>query len=181
MSDTTRLVTAEDLERMPDDDWRYELVRGRLVRMSPAAARHGVVAMAIGALLHAHVKARNLGYVGPEIGFKLESDPDTVRAPDMAFIRRDRVPARDAGGFHKGPPDLAVEVLSPDDRPSEIAEKVEEYLTCGTRAVVVIDPDERTVVVHRRLTPPLTLTADDTLDLDDVVAEFRCAVREIFE
>src|SRR5206468_10326231 len=122
MSDTTRLVTAAELERMPDDDWRSELVRGRLIRMSPAAPRHGIVAMAIGARLHAHVKARNLGIVGPEIGFKLESDPDTVRAPDMAFLGRDRLPPHDARGFYKGAPDLAVEVLSPDDRPSEVAE-----------------------------------------------------------
>ena len=181
MSETTRLVTADDLLHMPDDGYQYELVRGRLIRMSPPRVWHGIVTMRIGMLLAAHVRARDLGVVFPEVGFKLESNPDTVRAPDMAFLHRERIPPRDSRGYYKGPPDLAVEVLSPDDRPGEIREKVNDYLTCGTPAVVVIDPDERTVVVHRRLTPPLTLSADDTLDLDDVVTGFRCRVREVFD
>lgn len=180
MPDRTRLVTAEELEHMPDDEYRYELVQGRLIRMSPAAPLHGQLTMAIGVLLAEHVKAADLGVVFPEVGFKLASNPDTVRAPDMAFLRRERMSPPDSRGFYKGPPDLAIEVLSPDDRPSEIQQKIDEYLTYGTPAVVVIDPDEKTVTVHRRLTATVTLTADDTLDLDDVVTGFRCQVREIF-
>lgn len=181
MAAPNRLVTAEELERMPDDDYRYELVRGRLIRMSPVGFRHGDITGAVLALLRHHAKERRLGTVGPEIGFVLARNPDTVRAPDVAFIRRDRVPARDDRGFFKGPPDLAVEVLSPDDRPSEIRDKTAEYLSHGTPVVAIVDPDARTVAVHRRGAAPLMLTMDDALDLDDVLPGFRCAVREIFE
>lgn len=141
MAQSTRLLTADELERMPEDDFRYELVQGRLVRMSPVGLVHGKVTMALAMLLGAHVKAHNLGSVFPEVGFKLASNPDTVRGPDLAFVRRDRIPLPWPRGFYQGPPDLAVEVLSPDDRPSEISTKVDEYLTHGTRFVVVIDPD----------------------------------------
>ena len=181
MPETARLVTADELLHMPDDGYKYELVRGRLIRMSPPAPRHGIVALTIGARLHAHVRAHHLGAAGTEIGFKLESNPDTVRAPDIVFFRPEHIPSRDARGYYEGPPDLAVEVLSPGDRASDVAEKIDEYLTYGTPAVVVIDPRKRIVVVHRRLTPPLTLTVEDVLDLDDVVTGFRCQVGEIFE
>ena len=83
--------------------------------------------------------------------------------------------------FWNGSPDLAVEVLSPDDRPGEVRDKVDEYLTYGVVVVLVVDPDDRTVTVHRRLTPPITVHEDDKLDLDDVVTGFQCRVREIFE
>jgi Uma2 family endonuclease len=181
MADTSRLVTAEELERMPEDDYRYELVRGRLIRMSPAAPLHGRVAMAFGMLLGAHVKARNLGVVFPEVGFKLAFNPDTVRAPDMAFVSRTRMPRWDVRGFYKGPPDLAVEVLSPDDRPADVRDKVDDYLTHGTPIVLVLDPDEQSVTAHRRFMQPLELTTDDTLDLNDIVPGFRCRVGEIFD
>ncbi len=181
MAAPNRLVTAEELEHMPDDDYRYELVRGRLIRMSPVGFLHGDIAGAILALLRYHAKERRLGTVGPEIGFVLARNPDTVRAPDVAFIRRERVPPRDARGFVTGAPDLAVEVLSPDDRPSEIRDKISEYLSHGTSVVAIVDPDERTVIVHRRGATPLMLTMDDALDLDDVLPGFRCVVREIFE
>jgi len=177
----TALVTADDLLHLPDDGYKYELVRGHLVRMSLPRVWHGIVALRIGMLLGAHAQARNLGVVLSEGGFQLESNPDTVRGPDVAFLRRDRIPPRDARGYYKGAPDLAVEVLSPDDRRSEIDEKVDEYLTSGTPAVLVVDVDECTVVVHRRLMPPLTLAGHDMLDLDDVVPEFRCRVAQIFE
>lgn len=179
MSETTRLVTAEELERFPSDDWRYELVAGRLIQMSPAALPHGIVVARVLSLLHRHAEANNLGVVIPEVGFKLASNPDTVRAPDVAFLRRDRIPTRK--GFVDGPPDLAVEVLSPDDRPSEVRAKVSEYLTSGVTLVMVIDPDELTATIHRRLTPPVTLSGNDVIDLDDVVSGFRCVVHDIFE
>ena len=99
----------------------------------------------------------------------------------MAFIRQERIPSTDPRGFWKGPPDLAIEVLSPDDRPSEIRTKVEEYLAHGVRLVVVLDPDDKTATVFRPATPPLTIDAAGMLDLSDVVAGFTCTVREIFE
>jgi Uma2 family endonuclease len=175
-----RLVTAEELEKFPDDDYRYELVEGRVVRMSPVGFQHGRIVVRIAALLYKYVESRHLGVVLTEVGFKLASNPDTVRGPDLAFIRGTRLPARDLTGFWDGPPDLAVEVLSPDDRATEIRAKVEQYLERGVAAVVVVDPDGRTITVHRPSAPPLTLTAaDDRLDLDDVVPGFHCSLGEI--
>ena len=182
MSDTTHLVTAEELEKFPDDDYRYELVEGRVIRLSPVGVVHGRSVMRLGARLIGHVDAGHLGLVVTEVGFRLASSPDTVRAPDLAFIRRDRLPAGPLPrGFWSGPPDLAVEVLSPDDRPSDIRTKVAEYLERGVPLVVVIDPDERTVNVHRPSASAVNLGLADVLDLDDVVPGFRCAVRDIFE
>ena len=112
MSETVRLVTAEELERFPGDDFRYELVEGRLIRMSPVGYLHGRVVMRLGSLLEQHVRSRGLGAVLTEVGFKLKSNPDTVRAPDVAFIRGDRIPSVPPKGFWKGTADLAVELRS---------------------------------------------------------------------
>src|SRR5262245_25901690 len=182
MSHAAPLVTAEELERMPEDDYRYELVEGRLIRMSPAAPLHGSLAANFIMLLGPHVRAHNLGAVGTEVGFKLVSNPDTVRAPDVSLIRRERFPSTGfRRGFWQGPPDLAVEVLSPDDVYTDTRRKIDEYLRTGCLAVVVLDPDDQTVTIHRRLSVPAILTIDDTLDLDDVVPGFSCPVREIFQ
>jgi Uma2 family endonuclease len=180
MPNTARLITADELERMPGDDYRYELVKGRLVRMSPPGYEHARIGTAFGMMLHNHVKTHRLGDVLIELGCKLESNPDTVRGPDIAFVRLERT-AKGTRGFLNGAPDLVAEVLSPSDRPSEVREKIDEYLTHGVLLVLVVDPDDKTVTVHRRLTPPTTLLEDNELDLDDVVAGFRCRVREIFE
>ena len=181
MSEATPLVTAEELQRM-GSDFRYELVEGRLVPMSPIAPLHGTVVAAFIALLRPHVKKHGLGALGPEIGFTLTRNPDTVLAPDVGFIRRERIPTTGfAPGFWQGPPDLAVEVLSPDDRASQIRTKVDKYLKAGVLAVVVVDPREQKVSVHRRLAAPVTCSVDDTLDLDDVVPGFTCPVQEIFD
>lgn len=181
MSDTTHFVTAEDLEKFPDDDYRYELVEGRVVRMSPTGAMHGWLVMHVGSQLTQHVKSTGSGFVFTELGCRLSSAPDTVRAPDLAFIRRERLlePALPRG-FWKGPPDLAVEVLSPDDRPSDVRTKVAEYLKHGVLLVVVIDPDEHTVTAYRPGALPMTLRTADLLDLDDVVPGFRCSVQDLF-
>jgi Uma2 family endonuclease len=131
-------------------------------------------------LLGEHLRDKDIGVVMPEVGFTLKSDPDTVRAPDIAFIRQDRMLSPDTPGFFKGPPDVAVEVLSPDDRPAEIREKVEEYLAHGVPLAVVVDPRQRTVAAHRRLTPPAVAQADaDVVDLGDVIADFHCTLRDI--
>src|SRR5262245_17910253 len=112
MSKITGLVTAEELARLPEDGCRYELVEGRLVRMSPVSFDHGRVVLRIGFLLSRHLEQRPAGVIGTEIGFELASNPDTVRGPDIAFVRNERVPPTGSRGFVKGPPDLAIEVLS---------------------------------------------------------------------
>jgi len=181
MSDATRLVTAEELERFPDDDYRYELADGRLIRMSPAGWEHGRIVARLLFLLTQHVRSGHLDELATEVGFTLRSNPDTVRAPDVAFVRRERMPSGRLRRFWIGPPDMAVEVISPDDRPRDICAKVEEYLICGVLAVVIVDPDKAAVTIHRRLSPPVMVSGDDDIDLDDIVAEFRCRPREIFD
>lgn len=181
MSNTTRLVTADELERMPEDDYRYELVRGRLIRMSPLAPRHGNTTMTLGAIPWQHVRSKDLGQVWTEVGFRLASDPDTVRAPDVAFVRRDRLPSKDARGFYRGAPDLAIEVLSPDDTPAEVREKVADYAAAATPVVVIVDPQTRRAIVHRATAAPITLTSDGTIDLGDVVSGFTLHLRQAME
>jgi len=176
------LVTAEELERYSSDDRRSELVDGRIVRMSPVGVEHGRTVVRLIGLLDSHVRARDLGFVLTEVGFKLASNPDTVRAPDVAFVRRDRIPTPVPRGFLHGPADLAIEVLSPDDRVSEITAKVDEYLSAGVAVVLVVDPAHRVLTSHRRLSPPIvTVSPDDTIDLGDVVPDFIFRIGDVFD
>jgi Uma2 family endonuclease len=125
MTSETGHIAAEELLRMPDDGSHYELVRGKLRRMTPAGNRHGYIAGELFAELRNHVKANNLGRTyAAETGFKVASDPDTVRAPDAAFISRQQVEKTGSTeGYWPGAPDLAVEVVSPNDTHSEVVEK----------------------------------------------------------
>jgi len=174
-------MTADELLTMPDDGYRYELVKGELIRTAPAGYQHGEVAMNIGARLHEHVKRNALGSVyAAETGFVLTQDPDTVRAPDAAFIRRERVEkAGKTRGYWIGPPDLAVEVVSPGDTVAEVEGKVAEGLEAGTGAVWVVSPKLHTVTVYRSLTDIVTLTEKDTLEGSEVVPGFQIKVAEI--
>jgi Uma2 family endonuclease len=183
MSETTRLVTAEELERMPDDPVnRFELVEGRLVRMSPVSFDHGRIVVRLLVLLQRYLDDTPVGIVVADVGFKLASNPDTVRGPDIAFLGNDRLPSRGTRGFLKDPPDAVFEVLSPGDRPSEIRRKTAEYLEKGVSMVVVIDPEQSTVTLWRSAGSPITLReAHDRLDLGDVIPGFHCDLREIFE
>ena len=181
LSQNARLVTAAELERFPDDDYRYELVEGRLIRMSPVGFQHGKVVVQLAILLGRYVQQRALGIVLTDVGFKLAADPDTVRAPDIAFIRQERIPSVDPRGFWNGAPDLAVEVLSPDDRDSATRAKVDEYLVCGVTVVLVVDPDDKTVNVFRPSAVPIVLErSDDTIEIDEVIAGFRGTLAEVF-
>lgn len=179
---TASLVTAAELLRMPSDTVRRELVRGELREMTPAGHWHGRVAMRLALHLGPFVLANNLGEIyAAETGFILEVDPDTVRAPDVAFVRRERVRAvGDSEGYWRGAPDLAVEVVSPGDTFSEVEEKVFEWLDAGARMVVVVNPKKRTATVYRSRTEITVLTEEDALDGADVVPGWRLPLREIF-
>ena len=136
----------------------------------------------IASLLHHHVAARRLGAVMTCGGVKLAANPDTVREPDIAFVRQDRIPAAGVPeGFWPGAPDLAVEITSPGDRASEIRAKVSDYLARGVRLVWVVDPKKKTVTSHTPLSSPVTLGVDDVLGAADVVPGFTCPVRRIFD
>ena len=183
MTTTTRPMTADELLNMPADGFRYELVRGELRKMAPAGHDHGRIAAAIGARLYVHVTESRLGEVyAAETGFRLGSDPDHVRAPDAAFVRRARdEAARGTTGFFPGAPDVAVEVISPSDSYTEVEEKVADWLGAGTLAVIVVDPRRRTVKVHRSLADSVALTEEDVLAIEDVVSGWRLPVKDIFE
>lgn len=174
--------TAEQLERMPRDPLnRYELVQGELVRMTPVGGEHGVVAANFTARLLEHVRPRRLGAVMVEVGYRLTSDPDTVRAPDISFVGAARLPAGGVPrGYIAGAPDLAVEVVSPEDTAAEIEAKVQEYLTHGSRLVLVAHPRTRTVTAYRPDGSARVLRSGDVIDGEDVVPEFRLAVDELF-
>ncbi|HSZ69987.1 MAG TPA: Uma2 family endonuclease [Solirubrobacteraceae bacterium] len=176
------LTTADELLRMPKGRWRYELLRGELRVMEPTGIEHGRVASTVGALLFAHVRRTGSGVtLGAETGFVLESDPDTVRAPDAAFISQERYDrVGPTAKYWRGAPDFAVEVLSPSDRPGEVREKLREWLAAGTIAVVVLDPDRRTATVHRSGREARVHGLRDTLDLSDAVPGFRPTVAELF-
>ena len=182
MTTQTRPITADDLLRMPDDGFRYELVEGNLREMAPAGHQHGRIAINVSMPLAQHVKANNLGVVyAAETGFKLASNPDTVRAPDVAFVRRERVESvGDSEGFWPGAPDLAVEVVSPGDSYTDVEEKVFDWLDAGTRLVIVANPRKRLVTVYRSLTEVVVLTEADVLDGGDVVPGFTMPVKDIF-
>ena len=182
MAVVRREVTAEELLHMPDDGLRYELVRGELRKMVPAGNVHGRVAMNLGTSLNNHVKARDLGTVyAAETGFRLAGDPDTVRAPDVAFVSRERIEAvGEVEGYWPGAPDLAVEVISPGDSHVEVEEKIFDWLEAGTKMVLTVNPRKRSITVYRSLTDITVLTEKDVLDGVDVVPGFRLAVREVF-
>jgi len=173
-------MTASELLRTSLPNKRAELVRGVLVVREPAGFRHGAVSATLTNLLAQHVDGQRLGGVlAAGTGFKLAADPDTVRAPDVAFVRQDRIPDPEPVGFAELAPDLVVEVLSPDDRPGEILAKVGEWLTAGSRLVWVVDPARRVARVYRPDGSESLLAESDSLEGEDVVPGFSCRLGEI--
>ncbi len=167
---TSPQMTADQLLRLSLPDTRTELVRGRLLVREPAGGRHGAVANQVAYRLTSHVESTGAGRVyAAETGFTISRDPDTVRAPDVAFIAAARLPASDPIGFFEGAPDLAVEVLSPGDRPGEVHEKVADWLSAGARLVWVIDPERRVARVYRADGSDTALDGDGTLSGEDVL------------
>jgi Uma2 family endonuclease len=183
MSTVASVLSAEQLLAIPDDGWRYELVQGELRRMSPAGRQHGRVTMNFAWRLAQFVRERSLGVVfAAETGFLLRRDPDTVRAPDVAFVRTSRISGLEPQeGFFPGPPDLAVEVVSPSDTFTEVEDKVFQWLGAGAAAVLVINPSRRNVSLYRGRDDFRLWSEGETLDLSFVVPGFSIGVGEIFE
>jgi Uma2 family endonuclease len=177
----TGSVTADELFHLKLPGKRAELVNGRLVVREPAGFRHGRIAWKLAARLSEHVESQDLGILcAAETGFLLTRDPDTVRAPDIAFISRDRIPEPEPVEYAELAPDLVVEVLSPDDRPGAVLAKVRDWLDAGTRLVWVVDPARRHVRVFRRDGSESVLAGTDRLDGEDVIPGFSCDVESLF-
>lgn len=174
-------MTAEKLFEICDDGYhRYELVKGELLTMSPTSDEHGAVTMSLSGLLYKHVTANNLGRLyAADTGFKLESNPDTVLAPDIAFVTRKRA-GIPSPFFRLGPPDLAVEVRSPSDRKGQVQRKTALWLELGARSIWNVNPGKRTVEVVRADGSRWLFHETDEL-VDDTVPGFRVPVSKIFE
>ena len=180
MSRRTGAVTVDEFARLPDDDFKYELVSGVVHRMSPVGGLHGVIVTRLIVALNAWAEQHHAGVVMTETGFVLATGPVTVRAPDVSFVRRERIEASGLPiGFWRGAPDLAVEVLSPDDRPRDVAAKVREYLTHGGALVWVIDPAVQTVTVHSTAAS-VSLACNQFLDGGDVLPGFSVPISRLF-
>jgi Uma2 family endonuclease len=180
---TTSLSTAADLLALPTGmGKRYELVLGELREMSPSGWRHGEVIDNLQAILSAYIRTNKLGRgFGAETGFLIQQNPDTVRAPDFAFIAAKNLPSeKPQKAFWPGPPDLAVEVLSPSDSTGEVNDKIAAWLAAGCVAVWIIDPRLETVTIYRSRTEITVKTIAETLDGGDVVPGFSCPVAELF-
>lgn len=183
MTTAQMLLTAEDLWRLPDDGQRHELIQGELTTRAFEGGVHGQVAATVGMLLCVRVRAKRLGDVlAAGTGFILSRNPDTVRAPDAAFISKSRIPADGLpAGFIPFAPDIAVEVLSPSDSQLDVEEKIEQWLRGGTSLVWVVNPRSKTVTVHRSGKDPRILRENDSLGGEEVCPGFSAKVSELFE
>jgi Uma2 family endonuclease len=177
---TSIRMTADDLWRMPGDGFhRYELVHGELKQMVPPGGEHGTLQMRLGRRLGDFVDSKRLGVVLGESGYRLTED--TVLGPDVSFVHHDRVPQGGSPkGFWTGPPDLAVEIISPGDTLKEVVEKAAEYLSYGTRIVWVINPRNRTAMVYGPDHEPRIIAENESLDGGDLLPGFLLPLAELF-
>ena len=174
-----QLITAEQLLEMPDPG-RCELIAGEIKMMTPVGHPHSVIVTNLSGLLWTHVRREGRGQVcSGEPGYLIAQGPDTVRAPDVAYLVGERA-RDDLEGFFPGAPDLAAEVVSPSDRVRDVQDKAKAWLDAGTRLVWVVWPNSRTVSVYRPGEAVMTLREGETLDGGDVVPGFQCSVSEIF-
>lgn len=179
------LLTAEDFLTMPDADRLRELVDGRVVEVSPTGRRHGRLTLLLGWRIAAFVEEHELGEVyAAETGFVLARNPDTVRAPDISFVKRERLPAsndpNDEDRFLELAPDLAVEVISPSNSARDISDKVINYLDAGTLMVWVIEPRRRILTAYAADRTARIFREGDILDGGDILPGFQLPLAEVF-
>lgn len=177
---TSTRITADELSSKPDLG-RCELIQGEVHAMSPASFEHGLLCMNVGRRIANFVAENDLGLVcGAETGFLIEREPDTVRAPDLAFLGRDRIPKVKPASFCPVPPDLAVEVLSPSDNASYVMEKTNQWLASGVQAVWIVDPKTKLLTSYRRRDSETTVTTSSSLEDVDLLPGFSMSAADIF-
>lgn len=175
-------MTAADLLALGDAGNSMELVRGRLVVLESPSTYHGRVQGILHVLVGSYVRAHGLGAVfGQDTGFKIASDPDTVRAPDLAFVDRARVAQIARHGYAALAPDLVTEILSPSDRPGAVLAKAGEWLEAGVRLVWVIDPDRQVATAYRDDGSVMTVSSDAEVDGEAVLPGFSFRLSELFD
>jgi Uma2 family endonuclease len=179
MTTVAQTITAQQLFETPGLE-RFELVGGELVPMSPPGFDHGCIVGEIYAALREFVRAGRLGSVAVEAGFVVSHDPDTVRSPDVAFVRAERIPPGGVRAFFDGAPDLAVEVVSPSDRASEVIAKARDWLRAGCTAVWVVDPETQTATVYSHRPQALFLSGEDALSCEELLPGFRLPLSQVF-
>ncbi len=182
VSTSTALMTAEELLCLPRGEFRAELINGELKKMPLPGLPHGRIAMRLSAPLAQFVWDHDLGEVYiSDVGFQLTSNPDTVLGPDISLVSKDRLEETgEPKGYWQGPPDIAVEVLSPGDRLGKVKAKLSRWLGFGTRQVWIVDPKFRTVTIYRSLSDATTFSGSDDLEADDILPGFRISLERIF-
>ena len=174
-------LTLEEFYALPEDGLKHELQSGVLVSEPPTGFRHGRIVVDLCSLLRQHVRENDLGVATAESGYLLAQSPVTVRGPDIAFVSKSRLKGiDDTPTAFPGPPDLAIEVLSPGNTPAAMHAKIADFLAAGTRLVWVVDCESRTVTEYQKLLEPRFLGVDDHLDGRDVVPGFSVAVADVF-
>jgi Uma2 family endonuclease len=177
----TRPISLEEFAAMPEGKSRRVLVRGEVIETMPPGGIHGGIAVEMATWLKLWARALASGYVGVKSGFVLEHGPDTVRAPDVSFVRQDRIPeASIPEGLWKLAPDLAVEVVSPSESAEDVREKIRDYLRAGTPLIWVIYPRTREVIEHTADGLARTKTGSDVLEDRTVLPGFSCRVELLF-
>ena len=172
--------TADDLLRFREPGKSAELVRGVLVVREPPSTRHGGRAARLALHLGNFAAEHRLGEVfAQDTGFKIQHAPDTVRAPDVAFVSGERLERIPAEGYAEMAPDLVAEILSPGDRPGDVLEKVGQWLSAGARLVWVLDPVGQQARVYRADGTVAVVAATERLDGEDVLPGFRCLLGDI--
>ena len=179
MTTAQKLMTAEELMLLPDNGYRQELVRGVLIEMPPPGKRHGLVSTRFGAAISNYADANDYGWVGDYHGYRLESNPDTVRAPDVAWYAPGH-PAEHTDGYPELAPDLAVEIKSPSDTSRMVVERARMWLDFSSREVWYGDPESTTVTRYRPGAEPEVLSEDDILDGGDLLPGFSIEVWQLF-
>jgi Uma2 family endonuclease len=175
-------MTAEELLIAQPPNKSTELVRGRMIVREPPGTNHGRVQSVLNVIVGGFVRAHRLGAVfGQDTGFKIASNPDTVLAPDLAFVRKERIHLIQPRGYSALAPDLIAEIMSPDDQRMTVVAKIEDWIAAGVNLAWLIDPEERTAEVFRSGGMTSSIAADGMLEGEDLLPGFSCPIAELFE